>query len=135
MATVDPASKFNLENLRQGGEFKTGENIPVSRGVGWEGALHGLTRVNRPEEYKNLSRQDVAKGAEVLKEKLKSKDDYSGGLDRRDIKDLDHKYETMRQAGDLSVADVKDFKNISSQLKQSSTSNVVEPPAKPASWW
>lgn len=135
MATDDPASKFNLENLRQGGEFKTGEGIPSERGVGWKGALYGLTRTNRPEEYKNLSAQDVAKGAAVLEEKLKSKDNYGGGLDRQDIKDLDHSYETMRRSGELSTADVKDFKKISSQLKEDPTPHDGKAPTKPSSWW
>ena len=132
----DPAEKFNLKNLHSDGRLKTGDTVPTDRGVGWEGAVHGLTRANRPEEYKNLSRQDVAAGAAVIEEKLKSKDNYGGGLDRKDVKDLDHKFETMRRAGTLSKPDVKDLNRISSQLRETPPpSPDVKPPASPTAWW
>lgn len=111
----DAFKGFDLKKIKTGKNFRAGKDLPGRQGL--DGAFRELKDPKYGIQATNLSKQEILKFQAVLEEKLKSKNEYSKGLDYYDRQDLIHRLEKMRLSGDISDEDERDFKEVIERLR------------------
>ncbi len=105
---------FDKKKIGFGNKFRSGQGYFQRTGL--DGAFKRLKDPSYGGVAKNLSSQDIDAFKKMLEAKLKSKYDYSKGLNWQDRRDMTHVLETWVRAGKITREDMADFEEIIGKL-------------------